>query len=383
MEKIKERAGIVLSSLIIEGFLLYGVLSSACETAWPVTDQYWRCFINILYFLILINFFLKENSWVDFVLMAGLLSLTEITRITTQTNSVLWFMAGIVIAKELDLDRAFRVDLVTRVILGCGLIILPLLGLYPNYVNVLLGGRFRSSFGWAHPNEMGLFFLMMCLLWLYFRHDRWSWQDSVGMLLVIAFLDYFANSRTSEICILGIAALEGIVYFLKKKGLDELIRSRIWAVLCTAALAIGCAGTIFLVRIWSWNAAWAEKLPQTVWSRLMLAHSFWEEKGFSLLGQTVGSDTYLDIMYTYLGLNYGIVILILFLFVNILAIWKAFRNQNERMLLMMFVFITYSVLEHEHFKLINGFYSILLGYALWPMVEEGFRKSQSMIVGKH
>lgn len=382
MEKIKSKAGILLSSLIIEGFLLYGVLSTVCETTWPVTEPYWRWLLNMLYLLVLVNVLLKKNSWIDLALMAGFLGLTEITRITTQTNAVLWFMGGIVTAKELDLNRVFRVDLATRAVLGCGLIVLPLLGLYPNYANVMLGERLRSSFGWAHPNEMGLFFLMMCLLWLYFRHDRWSWQDSVGMLLVIAFLDYFANSRTSEICILGIAALEGIVYFLKKKGLDELIRSRIWAVLCAAALGVGCAGTIFLVRIWSWDAAWAEKLPQTVWSRLMLAHSFWEEKGFSLLGQTAGSDTYLDIMYTYLGLNYGIVVLVLFLFLNLLAIWKAFRDQNEKMLLMLLVFLTYSVLEHEHFKLISGFYPILLGHALWPVVEETVRKIRSR-AGRH
>lgn len=83
-----------------------------------------------------------------------------------RANAVVWFVAGILLIKDIDLDKVLKVDLVTRICLGCALIILPLVGLYTDHADQMTGGRLRSSFGWSHPNEMGLFFLMFCILWI-------------------------------------------------------------------------------------------------------------------------------------------------------------------------------------------------------------------------
>ena len=95
------------------------------------------------------------------------------------------------------------------------------------------------------------------------------------------------------------------------------------------------------------------------------------DKGFTLFGQIFDNGTYgyLDIMYAYLGLNYGVIILLLFIGLNLFAIWQAYKDKNEKFLIILLIFITYSLLEHEHFKMLSGFYPVLLGYYLWPWLD--------------
>ena len=156
-----QRLKSALTYLVIEGFLLYGVLSTVCETQWPVMETIGRYWLLGVYAILAVKVVLEKNRWADWLMIIGLLGLSELSRITTQTNAFLWFAAGILLAKNIDLNKVLKADLITRILLGGCLIALPLIGLYPNQSDLMIGGRLRSSFGWAHPNEMGLFFLML------------------------------------------------------------------------------------------------------------------------------------------------------------------------------------------------------------------------------
>ncbi len=362
----------ILPFIIIECFLVYGVCSTVCETAWPASGQYWNYFIYVLYAAIMLKVLLQRNTWAEWLLVLGLIGLAEVSRITTQTNTVLWFVCGVVIAKNINLDAILKVDFAVRLLLGLGLIFLPLAGLYPNQAGIKIGGRFRDSFGWAHPNEMGLFFLMFCIIWLYFRHEKWDWKDSVMMLLLVVFLDCFANSRTSEICIIILLMLEGGISLLKKKKMPVWRRVELETIVTSFFLLAGCMGTLCLMPIASKGSKWLSYLPKTVSGRLELAHNFWAAEGFSVAGQIFDNAkyTYLDILYPYLALNYGVIVLLLFLVLNGIAIWRAYKMQNEKMLLIFLTFFVYSLLEHEHFKILSGFYPVLLGYALWSAIAD-------------
>lgn len=356
-----------ISVLVIEGFLLYGVLSTACEETWPSTAGYWRAWLHFLYVLVLLTILLQKNSWTEWLVIMGLLGLAGLTRITTQTDAVLWFVAGTLAAKDMDLRIILKGDLAVRAIAGVCLIVLPLLGLYPNYADQMIGMRLRSSFGWPHPNEMGLFFLMICVSWMYFRHSRWNWKDTMGMIGLVIFLDYFANSRTSELCIVLIVLLEGIVFIWKKAIEKENVRIRFWTCCSVLALFGGCLLTFILIITVKPGREWLGWLPGTVSGRLILAHNFWAAEGFSLFGQIFNYEqfVYLDMMYAYLSLNMGIIVLVCFIALNCVTVWTAYRKKDEKLLLMLLVLLIYSMLEHEHFKILSGYYPVVLGYGLW------------------
>ncbi|MFG6330246.1 MAG: hypothetical protein K1W28_00215 [Lachnospiraceae bacterium] len=376
MEQIRAKILPVLACVITEGFLLYGVLSVVMEENWPASGRYWAYFLYLLYLLVLIKAVLQRHNLPEAALLIGCAGLAQMSRITTQTNAVLWFVAGFVIAKDLELRKVLKVDLITRIVLGLCLIFLPLLGLYPNQARQEIGGRLRDSFGWAHPNEMGLFFLMICVLWVYFRHERWSKWDTLGMLALIVFLDVFPNSRTSELCMLGILLMEGIAFLLRRKGADGGKKAAFWGSCGSAALLGGLIITGVLTYFGDRDCAWLSRLPSTLFSRATLAHDAWVESGFCLLGQMV-NVYYLDMMYAYLGLHMGVLVLLLFVFLSALAVGYAWRKRDEKLQLILIVYLVYSVLEHEHFKMLSGFYPLLLGSVFWAALEELRNRRQS------
>lgn len=329
--------------------------------------MYWEYLLKVLYLLVIVKVVIEKKSWLDVLVILGMLGLSELSRITTQTNAVWWFLIGILLIKDVDLNRILKTDFLTRIFLGIALIFFPIIGLYPNQAGKI-GGRYRSYFGWAHPNEMGLFFLMLYVLWFYFRFEKWNWKDTLAMAACIGFVDHFANSRTSEVAavlLLGFAVLHTL---MKRKTKDSILRIKGISALAVGVLLGGCGCLLSLMTIATSGTPWLNYFPGTVSSRLLLANRFWEAEGFTLFGQVFDNAVYnyLDIMYAYLGLNMGLVVLVGFLALNLLAIWNAYRQKDEKILIIMLVFITYSLLEHEHFKILSGFYPVLLGYYVWP-----------------
>ena len=70
-----QRLKSALTYLVIEGFLLYGVLSTVCETQWPVMEtvgRYWRLGV---YAILAVKVVLEKNRWADWLMIIGLLGL--------------------------------------------------------------------------------------------------------------------------------------------------------------------------------------------------------------------------------------------------------------------------------------------------------------------
>ncbi|MCD8363515.1 MAG: hypothetical protein LUC98_11280 [Lachnospiraceae bacterium] len=368
----KNRLELWLTCIILEGFLLYGETTTAVSETWPVLGNYLEYWLYFMYLLVLIKVVIQKKNWLEWLVTAGLLGFVELTRITTQTNAVLWFAAGLLIAKDIDLARVLKTDLLTRIVMAAALLVLPLSGLYPLYIKDWGGDRVRYSFGWSHPNEMGLFFLMLCVSWVYLRYKKWCWKDNAVMLLLLVFLDCLPNSRTSEISILLLLVLVNFSSFLKRRVPDDGARLRLWKTLGLLSILGVCILSFVLFIGYSDEITIFQYIPSTMRGRFYLAHRFWSEQGFSLLGQVFDSGAYgyLDMLYAYLSLNMGILVMIGVLFLNVLTAWRAGKDGNEGLLIVLIAFQAYGLMEHEHFKIIYSFYPLLLGYSLWPTAGE-------------
>ena len=368
---MRKKLSLILTCMAVEGYLLYGAMAVGSTGKWAQLESYWDKLLSFVYILVLIKILVDRNSWLDWLTVIGFAGLTELTRITTQTNAVIWFATGVILAKEIDLKKVLQVDLSGRFFIGILLMVLPMVGIYPSYSVIRDDGRLRTCFGWAHPNELGLFFLMICILWFYFRFEKWNWKDTVAMLCSAAIIDYYANSRMSELCIVGLAFL-GMAGVVGRRKLSAERRIKIYALAGYMVLFGGLIGTWGLFH---WNiegTQWQYKLPDTLASRLIYAHNFWAAEGFSFAGQMFDETIYhyLDMMYAYLSLNMGFLVLLMFMVLSVIAIRGAWKQRDEKMLLIFFIFACYSLVEHEHFKMLSGFYPLLLGYYFWPFLDE-------------
>ena len=249
MEDMRKKLSLILTCMAVEGYLLYGAMAVGSTGKWAQLESYWDKLLSFVYILVLIKILVDRNSWLDWLTVIGFAGLTELTRITTQTNAVIWFATGVILAKEIDLKKVLQVDLSGRFFIGILLMVLPMVGIYPSYSVIRDDGRLRTCFGWAHPNELGLFFLMICILWFYFRFEKWNWKDTVAMLCSAAIIDYYANSRMSELCIVGLAFL-GMAGVVGRRKLSAERRIKIYALAGYMVLFGGLIGTWGLFH---WN----------------------------------------------------------------------------------------------------------------------------------
>ncbi|MCD7790697.1 MAG: hypothetical protein LUH55_09275, partial [Bacteroides thetaiotaomicron] len=214
-------------------------------------------------------------------------------------------------------------------------------------------------------------------------HEKWYWMDNVAMLLLLMFLDRLPNSRTAEISILALFLLENLSCYQRRSGADQGRRIKLWQTVAYISVFGCCILSFLLFMNFNSENVFLQCLPVNVVSRFRQAYLFWRENGLSLWGQFFDSTVYnyLDMLYAYLSLNLGVVVMGLVLFLNILTVWHAGKEQNERLLLILIVFQAYSLLEHEHFKVLYGFYPLLTGFSLWSAIED-MKKCIGVIIHK-
>ena len=67
-------------------------------------------------------------------------------------------------AKNIEIRKIVKLDLYIRIVRCILFFTLPFMGLMINEINIWIGGRTRTFFGWTHPNMMGLDFYFS--LWI-------------------------------------------------------------------------------------------------------------------------------------------------------------------------------------------------------------------------
>ena len=75
-------------------------------------------------------------------------------------------------AKNIEIRKIVKLDLYIRIVRCILFFTLPFMGLMINEINIWIGGRTRTFFGWTHPNMMGLDFLLLAMDIMYLRKEK-------------------------------------------------------------------------------------------------------------------------------------------------------------------------------------------------------------------
>ena len=213
---------------------------------------------------------------------------------------------------------------------------------------------------------MGFSFTVMALEWMYLRHRRFRWYDYVGILAMVLFLDWTANSRTAELLMLGILIVELFCAWFEKKRPEKNLYK-----LCT----FGCVGALGLDLVAFGTAMWLYFFNQPVWnslqstlaSRFRFPGEYFAAHGISLFGSPYNPDIYdyLDILFGYLTLHLGVVIAGIVFALFVISIIYGYRRKDEKYLILLLIVLLRSTMESEHLNLIYSWFPVLLGMAVW------------------
>lgn len=338
---------------------LYYPLFSFMRQTFPAYMGQLVIFYHILLFMLLLKNIMQKNSILDWIFLIILLYLC---RKSYQYNFDFYNIFGTLMflfcAKNIDLQKIIKLDLYIRIIRSILFFTLPFMGLMINEVNILIGGRTRTFFGWTHPNMMGLDFLLLAMDIMYLRKECKKWYDCILYAVFIIFLDRTANSRTAEAIIAMLIAIHLLSIVIPKNWFHKMM------VLFTSGAFLLCVCIPFIGSyLYICKPELFLQHYGTMISRIQLTTTFYlRNGGVGFYGFPIEDEDCLDMMFSYIGLHWGIAAFIIIVAAITYAIYKASSEQNTIFLVLLFSFLVYGLAEVAPIYPVYSYFSLLLGY---------------------
>ncbi|MBD9194471.1 MAG: hypothetical protein EGP96_18655 [Roseburia inulinivorans] len=361
IEKFKQRNEISTIFLYILYFLLgmyYPLFSFMRQTV----PQYWNqvtLFYHILLILLLVKVILQKNSVLDCFFLIVLLYLCyKSYQYNYDFYNIFGTMMFLCCAKNIEIKKIVKLDLYVRIVRSALFLTLPFMGLMINKINVWIGGRTRTFFGWTHANMMGLDFLLLAMDIMYLRKECKKWYDCILYAGFIIFLDLTANSRTAEAVIAMLIVIHLLSIVIPKNWFHKMM------VLFTSGAFLLCVcipfiGSYLYIR----KPELFLQHDGTMLSRIQLTTTFYlRNGGVGFYGFPIEDEDCLDMMFSYIGLHWGIVAFIVIVAAITYAIYKASSEQNTVFLVLLFSFLVYGWAEVAPIYPVYSYFSLLLGY---------------------
>ena len=361
IEKFKQRNEISTIFLYILYFLLgmyYPLFSFMRQTV----PQYWNqvtLFYHILLILLLVKVILQKNSVLDCFFLIVLLYLCyKSYQYNYDFYNIFGTMMFLCCAKNIEIKKIVKLDLYVRIVRSALFLTLPFMGLMINKINVWIGGRTRTFFGWTHANMMGLDFLLLAMDIMYLRKECKKWYDCILYAGFIIFLDLTANSRTAEAVIAMLIVIHLLSIVIPKNWFHKMM------VLFTSGAFLLCVcipfiGSYLYIR----KPELFLQHDGTMLSRIQLTTTFYlRNGGVGFYGFPIEDEDCLDMMFSYIGLHWGIAAFIIIVAAITYAIYKASSEQNTVFLVLLFSFLVYGLAEVAPIYAVYSYFSLLLGY---------------------
>lgn len=361
IEKFKQRNEISTIFLYILYFLLgmyYPIFSFMRQTV----PQYWNqvtLFYHILLILLLVKVILQKNSVLDCFFLIVLLYLCyKSYQYNYDFYNIFGTMMFLCCAKNIEIKKIVKLDLYVRIVRSALFLTLPFMGLMINKINVWIGGRTRTFFGWTHANMMGLDFLLLAMDIMYLRKECKKWYDCILYAGFIIFLDLTANSRTAEAVIAMLIVIHLLSIVIPKNWFHKMM------VLFTSGAFLLCVcipfiGSYLYIR----KPELFLQHDGTMLSRIQLTTTFYlRNGGVGFYGFPIEDEDCLDMMFSYIGLHWGIAAFIIIVAAITYAIYKASSEQNTVFLVLLFSFLVYGLAEVAPIYPVYSYFSLLLGY---------------------
>ena len=361
IENFKQRNEISTIFLYILYFLLgmyYPFFSFMRQTV----PQYWNqvtLFYHILLILLLVKVILQKNSVLDCFFLIVLLYLCyKSYQYNYDFYNIFGTMMFLCCAKNIEIKKIVKLDLYVRIVRSALFLPLPFMGLMINKINVWIGGRTRTFFGWTHANMMGLDFLLLAMDIMYLRKECKKWYDCILYAGFIIFLDLTANSRTAEAVIAMLIVIHLLSIVIPKNWFHKMM------VLFTSGAFLLCVcipfiGSYLYIR----KPELFLQHDGTMLSRIQLTTTFYlRNGGVGFYGFPIEDEDCLDMMFSYIGLHWGIAAFIVIVAAITYAIYKASSEQNTVFLVLLFSFLVYGWAEVAPIYPVYSYFSLLLGY---------------------
>lgn len=276
----------------------------------------------------------------------------------------------ILATKYVDLDKVVEIHYYVLVIML--VIMFTLFGMgFIKDVLLYRGSIVRHSFGFSHPNFLGMRVFQLALARAYIRRKNISIIDYIFLIAAIWFVYKYPNCKTAYYA-LAVFLILLIVY--KAIGVIENGREVLLKAMSVMAGLVNVSCIILTIINVKSNSL-LTKLDKAMSYRFSLCHNVYRKYGISLLGQNIdlvgyirgviGRKYYMDIAYTTLLERYGIVVYIIFSVLYLMSIYWAYKCSKDMLVIVLCMYSIYGIMEPNYFALSYNIFLIALSYPLY------------------
>lgn len=380
-EKIirKEKIEEILENLYLMVFAAYIAFfflgTTMFQITWP--EHFYTDLYTALTGFILVRLaYSKRCKIQDIVFILGLYVLFEMAFKRNGYEEYIYLLVLMIGAKDISFRKIIKVYTAMILVLLLGTVICSLTGHVENLSYIQEGRRTRYAFGINYPTDFSahIFYLILC--WGFLRGKRITYIELGVFGLLGGVVYWFCDARLNTICILGSAVTFAVHKCLEnsaeKKGKSYHMHRGISALLMGSG-TICAAVMIWLTMLYSPDNAVISFLDRALSSRLRLGKKGIDIFGFTLWGQDIpmiglGSTTedvdyyfFLDSSYLYILLQFGLLMLIVLLFVWLCIGIKSYRNHQWVLLWIIALVAVQCMVEHHMVSIAyNPFWLALL-----------------------
>ena len=215
----------------------------------------------------------------------------------------------------------------------------------------------RYYFGFVHPNQLSATCFSIVASYIYLYWHKLTWIRYFLIFLVILLVNYYTDSNTSFYVSILLLLMTFYLKILDKKGYYKF--NKVFILLTILIFVFSIFSMLYINEI-----PFLQKIDYSLSSRLSVTNKYYNLNGLSLFGKYIYNefDITLDQGIVNVLLRYGLV-LSLFICYCIFKFYVV-EKKNLKKLLLVFIFIVYSIVETEILDIYRNIGIYIIFYSL-------------------
>lgn len=293
-------------------------------------------YLSVLIFLVVIDIYNKKIPKTQYIKIIIFFCISAYFVVLHQDVNFLISCIMVVICLKKDNNSYVKTFLYSSILLYLITIFLNIMGVREsnNLIRITDGEiKTRYTLGFKHPNEVFLFFIPIALTGYYLYSDKKKFYIIISIVSYILYkLSY---SRTGFITIILMIVLHILI---KKDNIREIFKKCLpYMFVCMTVLSM------IIAKLYGYSTD--NFVSEALSSRPYFWNLYLSNMNiFSLIGNNVVENWHIDNFYLYLFIELGVIGYIIYYAIYRKSI-KILKNFNEKLILIIFVFMIYGLTE--------------------------------------
>ena len=311
-------------------------------------------FLGFLTYLILLllglKFVLSRYTKPQLFLMVFLLSFGIWLYYITKVGDLMIFIWFIVAARDVDLRRTFRTALRVYIITMTLAVCMYLLGYATDVTKALADGTVGHSYGFINANVLSVLVFQPVLIWVFLKYDRLKIREYLLIIIVELLLYYITRCRSTLVISVSLLILLPNIKVLSSHKYSR----RVLSVL--TFIAPVCALLSFIsVYLYSRGGVALTAMDILGSGRISNAYINISMYGMHLLpienNPIFGSPYTLDNSYIRIGTHFGMLVLILVVYIYTRSMHFMYKREEYERLVVIAIICLLSLFETNLYRL--------------------------------